>query len=260
MNYRLFAPITALCLFGLVAGCSSSKPTGPVSSTEELQARFKADLPADIIELLPGKYDGPFAINHPVTLIGKGEKSAIKLSGTGPIITVHSQDVRLENLSIESGKASGDGIWFDNSTGHIENCIISTAGESCVHLSGAQTKISISKCDLTGGDAGIYAYGSAQGEVIDCQIHKVKVGILSRSKGTLVTISRSKIYDCPTNALWASSGGKLDIQECEVTGNPIAALVDPKSRIELTTSQIHHNTDGIILAELSSGYISNNSF
>src|SRR4051812_15416415 len=72
----------------------------PVVSLAELREALLAASPGDTIELAPGEYAGPIAIDVPVTLRGVDRKSVLWRRG-GPVIYCRAPGITIDRILIE---------------------------------------------------------------------------------------------------------------------------------------------------------------
>jgi nitrous oxidase accessory protein len=68
-----------------------------------LQDAINKASPHSTIKLSSGVYTGNITIDKPLHIIGKKDKTIIKGSGDGTVITINSSDVTLKNLTIRGG-------------------------------------------------------------------------------------------------------------------------------------------------------------
>lgn len=71
-----------------------------------LQGLIDKQPPQSVLRLNPGEYQGPITISQPLTLAGKG---VTIWSNTGPVVTISSTNVTLENIDIELSSSTNNG-------------------------------------------------------------------------------------------------------------------------------------------------------
>ena len=71
-----------------------------------LQGLIDKQPPQSVLRLNPGEYQGPITISQPLTLAGKG---VTIWSNHGPVVTISSTNVTLENIDIELSSSTNNG-------------------------------------------------------------------------------------------------------------------------------------------------------
>lgn len=71
-----------------------------------LQELINQQPPKSLLRLNPGEYQGPITISQPLTLAGKG---VTIWSNQGPVVTISSTNVTLENIDIELSSSTNNG-------------------------------------------------------------------------------------------------------------------------------------------------------
>jgi hypothetical protein len=76
------------------------------NSMSSLQGLIDKQPPQSVLRLNPGEYQGPITISQPLTLAGKG---VTIWSNQGPVVTISSTNVTLENIDIELSSSTNNG-------------------------------------------------------------------------------------------------------------------------------------------------------
>jgi len=70
-----------------------------IAAGEPIQPRIEAAAPGDVLRLAPGRHAGPLVIDRPLALVGE-PGATIAGTGTGSVLRVTAEDVRIEGLEI----------------------------------------------------------------------------------------------------------------------------------------------------------------
>ncbi len=147
-------------------------------------SEFLATCEADaVVELAPGRYEGPIRICRPVSLKGAGDLTRVFSPGQGTVLTVELPDegsVALDSLLIEGGN-SADGGGLEVLSGqvrlhnvHIRDCRADGGRGGAIHVKGGELDATRLRAHDVQGEWGgaLSAEGSAVLRVRDAQITK----------------------------------------------------------------------------------------
>lgn len=98
------AALAGALLFLLTGTAPAVAAEVRIEAGEAIQPRIDAASPGDLLRLAPGRHAGPLVIDRPLTLTGE-PGATIAGPGTGSVLTITADDVRIEGLEI-----TGSGI------------------------------------------------------------------------------------------------------------------------------------------------------
>lgn len=148
-------------------------------------AQVLADSPPEaVIELAPGRYQGPVVLTRPVTLRGAGDLTRISAAGRASVVEIRLAGpgiVVLESLLIEDGFAeSGAGIHLVSGRARLHNVQVqhcrATRGGGAIHVgAGEMTATLIRAHDVSGAAGGaVRVSGEAVLNLRDSQIFEAE--------------------------------------------------------------------------------------
>ena len=149
----------------MIAGAAEPASTrSTASEAANLQARIDRAEPGDILDLAPGRYDGPIHIVKPLTL--RGEAAVIEGNGEGSVIVVSSPGTRLEGLRIQK---SGEDVG---------------ASDACIYVDASATGAVLLRNDLRDCAFGIWVHETDGVEIIENLVWgRKKVRVTDRGNG-----------------------------------------------------------------------------
>lgn len=156
----------------------------PDGSGQDLAAFIGASPAGSVVELAPGRYEGPLRIDKPVRVRGAGDLTRISCRSASRVVDVDlpdpSGEVMLESLLLEEGDAdSGAGIRL-------------VSGKLFLH------NVHIQRCRARGGGGAIHVQGGA------LEAHVLRVNDVQGDRG---------------GAIWVQGEGKIRARDCEITGS-----------------------------------------
>ncbi|MCE6951509.1 nitrous oxide reductase family maturation protein NosD [Cereibacter sphaeroides] len=98
-----------LALSCLLAGPVSAADRLVAAEAGALRAAIAAASPGDVLDLAPGRHDGPVLLDRPVSLLGRAG-AVIDGHGKGTVITVTAPDVTIRGLEIVGSGSSHEAI------------------------------------------------------------------------------------------------------------------------------------------------------
>jgi hypothetical protein len=176
----------------------------------------------------PGRYTLGTLISKTLEIVGDGPVESIVFeSGFHSVIPVSALGGVMRGLTVRNtGGPDRYGLWISAGEATIEGCVIESAGDAAVHITGSAAP-TIRSCRL-GGSA--------------------KHGILLRA-GASATVEHSSITGFEETGAMLEASTSLTVRGCHVTGNGRAGLaVAPDAFLEAENCQIAGNRGPGIVA------------
>lgn len=105
----------------------------------------------------------------------------------------------------------------------LENCDVTSDGDTCIEIRGATTDPVIRSCKVHGGQVdGVFVYLNGHGTIVDCDIFANLHGV-SICEGGNPIVSQCRINHNEDQAVWIFDNGAGTIEDCDLTGNGTGA-------------------------------------
>lgn len=182
-----------------------------------------------VIHVLPGLYREQVVLDKPVTLVGEGAREAIAIEGLqGPAITIASEGVRLENLTLVVGAGAHPpmvpAVSITRGQGVVAKCVLHSRRGPGVVLEGAGVDLTLQDCSIPkGSHTGISQRGG--------RLHLESTSISGCPGGGVEVqapgqfeMRGGRIAKCGPAGLLLLEGAQASVEEADFSENEGAAV------------------------------------
>ncbi|UOQ84085.1 right-handed parallel beta-helix repeat-containing protein [Gracilibacillus salinarum] len=217
--------------------------TSTVKADEKIQSIID-DTPANgIVELLDHTYEAEIVITKPVTIIGS-DYTVISSCSDQPVITVKSNDVRLENVQVKRCDSEKPEDALD------ENPSISLTG----------THIELSNVDVKGSGIGIQLDNVSQSRISGGSVHSNGAGNgIDIWESTDNIIENVQITDT-LDGIYLERGSNNALIGNDIQHARYGMHLMYSDNVLMEDNQSHHNFTGAMIMESDRVKVFNNTF
>jgi hypothetical protein len=206
-----------------------------------------------VVELAPGRYDGPIVLRRPLTLKGAGELTRLIGGREAPVIDIASDEpglIFVESVAIEEGAAaSGAGVRLRRGrvrmyNVHAARCQAEKAG-GFLSVMGGELEASLLRVSSCAADRGgaLHVEGAAQVSLRDSEIRNCQaelgggISVRGHARLRMISVALGGTHarrPSGGQVIWAE-GGRLDLDRVRFEDVPIGLplKVEASARVEL---------------------------
>jgi len=218
--------------------------------------------PGERILIRRGVYTESLIVAKPLELVGDGDRDDVTIEASdATVIAWSAANGLIANLTLRQLGGNYFGVNITQGAPDLEDCDISSQGNSCVAVNGAGARPRVRRNRIHDSKAsGIWIFKQGSGLIEDNDIFANAYAGVSISNGGAPTVRRNRIHDGQQGGVFVYEQGLGVIEDNDIFANTFAGvIIQEGSNPILRSNRIHDGKQsGVFVQQDGQGVIEDN--